>query len=280
MDSSNSTALEKGKAQEPSIRVYNRDARPTLIYLPGVHGDWTLVTGFRRAVGTEVCFVEITYPRTVDASLDDYAAAIEGALTRERIQEGWLLGESFGSQVVWEILRRGNFQANGVILAGGFGRHPAPWMASAAMLLTGRSTKGVLNFGLQIYALFARFRFRRSPETLASIREFVARRTGEDWKAMRHRFELVAQNDPRPAVRSASLPIYALTGFFDPIVPWAAARRALLKDCPRLKEHRVIWPADHNVLGTAPAAAAKQILSWIKQPGPGRHRPVEGLCPH
>jgi hypothetical protein len=36
------------------IRIHNPGAAPTLIYLPGLHGDWTLVRSFRRALAERV----------------------------------------------------------------------------------------------------------------------------------------------------------------------------------------------------------------------------------
>ena len=30
------------------LRIYGDDSLPTLIYLPGLHGDWTLIGGFRK----------------------------------------------------------------------------------------------------------------------------------------------------------------------------------------------------------------------------------------
>src|SRR5205823_577969 len=86
-----------------------------------------LIGGFRKALGNRVRFVEVTYPRTLTWSLDDYAEAVEKSLSEQGISSGWLLGESFGSQVVWPILTRGRFQVQGVILAGGFARHPIMW---------------------------------------------------------------------------------------------------------------------------------------------------------
>src|ERR1035437_8465335 len=111
-------------AEQLEVRIYGDAALPTLIYLPGLHGDWTLVGSFRRAVSGRVCFVEMTYPRTLAWSLEDYAEAIETALAERGIVRGWLLGESFGSQVVWPLIARKRFQIEGVILAGGFLRHP------------------------------------------------------------------------------------------------------------------------------------------------------------
>ena len=54
-----------------------------------------------------------------------------------------------------------------------------------------------------------------------------------------------------------------MTGFWDPIVPWYPARRWLQHNCPAFQAHHVIWQADHNVLGTAPRAAATQVLKWM-----------------
>jgi len=58
------------------IRVHGEAGLPTLIYLPGLHGDWLLVTRFRLAVAGRVRFVEFTYPHTVTWSLADFAAAV------------------------------------------------------------------------------------------------------------------------------------------------------------------------------------------------------------
>ncbi len=110
--------------EELQLRIHGDASLPTLIYLPGLHGDWTLVGGFLQALDGRVRFVEITYPRTLDWSLDDYAAAIETALAENGIMSGWLLGESFGSQPLWALVARRKFAAQGVILAGGFVKHP------------------------------------------------------------------------------------------------------------------------------------------------------------
>src|SRR5882672_5109488 len=70
------------EAEQLVMRVHHRGgaATPTLVYLPGLHGDWTLVGRFRRALGGRVSFVEITYPRTLTWSLEDYAEAVETEL--------------------------------------------------------------------------------------------------------------------------------------------------------------------------------------------------------
>ena len=245
------------------IRIHNPAATPTLIYFPGLHGDWTLVRGFRQALGARARFVEMTYPRTLIWSLDDYAAAIEKALAEHGISSGWLLGESFGSQVAWAMLERKRFDANGMVLAGGFLRHPMPHGARLVERLVSRIPVSFVKPILTAYQSIGRFRYRRSPEVLADLAEFVSRRTDLDRRAAEHRLRLVAENDPRRVPQDVTLPVYALTGILDPIVPWPWARRELKRHCPTLREYRVLWRADHTVLASAPRPAAAVVLSWV-----------------
>ena len=250
-------------SEELQLRIHGDNSQPTLVYLPGLHGDWTLVGGFKRALGNRVRFVEITYPRTLTWSLDEYAGAVEKALEERGITRGWLLGESFSSQVVWPMVARGKFQVDGVILAGGFVRHPI----RAGVRFAERQARGVslslltrIMFG---YAKVARFRYRHSPETMANIQEFIERRTELDRQAAVHRLRLIAQSDFCSIAQTTKKPVFAITGVLDPIVPWLFTRHWLRKNCPALREYKILWRADHNVLGTAPDSAAEQIVRWI-----------------
>lgn len=252
-------------AEELQLRIYGDASLPTLIYLPGLHGDWTLVGGFRHALGDRARFVEVTYPRTLTWSLDDYAAAIENALEQHGITSGWLLGESYGSQPLWALVGRGRFSARGVILAGGFVKHPMRWAVRLAEKLTGRISTALFVRIVFGYAKIARFRYRHSPETLATIDEFVVRRTELDRRAAQHRLHLMAQNDPRAVASQTRLPVFGLSGILDPLVPWPFIRRWLKKNCPALRDYRIIRSADHNVLSTAPREAATQVLEWMNQ---------------
>jgi len=248
---------------ELQIRIHGADSMPTLIYLPGLHGDWTLIGPFRRAVAGRVRFVEFMYPRTLTWSLDEYAAAVETALAQNQITRGWLLGESFGSQIVWALAARGKFPAQGIILAGGFVRHPLRWLMRLAVKYSGRLPFSIFVWAMFAFTKFTRFRFRHSPERLADLAEFAARRNRLDAQAATHRVRLVAENDPRPIASATRLPVFYLTGLFDPIVFWPASRRWLKKNCPALRATKIVPAADHPVLNTGAQAAAKQILEWI-----------------
>jgi pimeloyl-ACP methyl ester carboxylesterase len=278
---------------ELQLRIHGDDSLPTLIYLPGLHGDWTLIGGFLQALDGRARFVEITYPRTLDWSLEDYAASIEFALAQKGITSGWLLGESFGSQPLWAMVKhaqfhiqspltpslspsdgervvedrvRGSqFQVRGIILAGGFVKHPMRWAVHLAERLTGRMSNALFVWIIFSYAKIAKFRYRHSPGTLARIGEFVARRTDLDRRAAQHRMHLIAGFDPRPIARQTELPVFGLSGILDPIVPWPLVRRWLKRNCPALRDYKIIKSADHNLLATAPRQSANQVMKWMNQ---------------
>lgn len=296
------------------IRIHGDAGLPALIYLPGIHGDWTLVSSFRECMKPHVRFVEFTYPRTREWSLDDYATAVLDQLAANEIHEGILLGESFGSQVAWAMLARcadgqrvsvlparqvrapagevGQdgpthvglsrrppaatlpqhdrnvalpFCATMLILAGGFVRYPFMPLVDFARLVWKVTPASVVRAFFKGYAIFARWRHRHAPETAAAIKEFVARRTPRDLAAMGHRLKLIRENDPKPVARQVATPVCQLAGFWDPIVWQPAVRSWLRRFCPSYRATRIISFADHNVLGTAPDAAAKVVAEWINR---------------
>ena len=71
--------------EELQIRVFGDASLPTLVYLPGLHGDWTMIPAFRVALNGRVRLVEITYPRTLTWTIPDYARAINQALLSANI---------------------------------------------------------------------------------------------------------------------------------------------------------------------------------------------------
>lgn len=249
------------------IRIHGDASLPVLIYLPGLHGDGTLVTSFRAAVSEKVRFVELDYPRTSTASLEEYAGAVVARLKESGIEGGWLLAESFGSQVAWAVLKRG-FRADGLVLAGGFVRYPFPWGLRRVRSVCGGCSTWPLRALLWCYPRYARLRHRKAPETLASIDEFVRNRMSPgDREAMTHRLDLIAASDPRPVAAATRIPVYSITGFWDPIVFWGPVHRWLKAACPGFRSDRILFLADHNVLATQPVASAGQVLRWMHEAG-------------
>jgi len=260
--------------EELQTRVHGDASLPTLVYLPGLHGDWTAVGGFRRAMSGRVRFVEFTYPRTLAWSLDDYARAVLAALREKGITGGWLLAESFGSQVGWAMLKqieedrcagKETFKADGLILAGGFVRHPfmlGVWLAEA--LLWTVAPLFVLPFAWMYGAVMA-LRLCREPERLGEVREFVRRRTWRDLLAWAWRVDLIRRNDPRPIARAVTMPVYYLSGLVEVIVPWGPVRWWLRRNCPGLRDMRLIF-SDHAILPTTPRKCARHVAEWMRLP--------------
>lgn len=251
------------RLDEFEVRIHESPGAPTLVYLPGLHGNWTLIGNFRRALKGRVRLVETCYPPNLEWGLDDFARAFERTMAAKGVRSGWLLAESFGSQIAWPILQRNEFKVEGLILAGGFVRHPLGRAVHLAEAIAGKVSLTLLIQTLFGYAWISRFRFRNSPDTLHGIEEFIARLTEQERQAAKHRLHLVAGSAPLEIARATRVPVFALTGLFDPVVPWFLVRPWLRRHCAALKDYRVIWQADHNVLGTAPQRAADLVMRWI-----------------
>ncbi len=262
-------------AEELQIRIFGDPSLPTLVYLPGLHGDWTMIPAFRVALNNRIRFVEITYPRLLTCTIPDHARAISQALLDAGITHGWLLGESFGSQYAWELKNLDDqaaasgsqqtaFKVEGIILAAGFVKHPLKHGPKLLQHL-GHATRNW--FRLLLFKIEARcivLQHRKIPEAVAGAHEFVARRTPLDLQAMRYRLSLLENYDPRPIARRTTIPIHYLAGSVDPLIPWPIVRRWLRKNCPGYRGGKTFWLSHHNVLLCAATSCANQIAHWIQ----------------
>jgi pimeloyl-ACP methyl ester carboxylesterase len=219
------------------------------------------------ALGERVRFVEFTYPRTLTWTVEDHARAVLDRLSAHGIREGWILAESFSSVVTWAILERAaaaGFTVKGVVLSGGFVRYPYPFIVRMTRAVNRVLPLWLIKVFCWIYGRYAVLRHRQAPETLEGVAEFVRRRCEEaDRQAICHRYDVILQSDARRLVQNANVPVYQICGLVDPVVPWLPVRRWLKRHCQACKGWRLIWRADHNVLGTAPRAAAEQVVSWM-----------------
>lgn len=242
------------------------DAEP-LLYLPGLHGDWTLVGGFHRAVRGRCRFGGFTYPRREDWTLDDYARDLGAALEEAGVRSGWLLAESFGSQVAWAMVRMGEsrFRVRGIILAGGFVRHP--WIGGVHLVrwILDRMPAWMLRGFLRAWRAYTLLRSRGNPGLQAAVESFVARRNHADRRAVIRRLDLIAGTDFRGVAAVAEVPVWHLTGFWDPIVPWPLVAPWLRRWCVGWRGERVILRADHTVLVVAPETSAETALGWLHE---------------
>ncbi len=259
------------------LRVHGAAGQPTLIHLPGLHGDWTLLAPFRHALNRRARFVETAYPHAPGWQLADYAAAIESVLLEHSITSGWLLGESFSSQIAWAFLERqqhaGNaarFRIDGLILVGGFVRHPWPWGVRLAHAASRRASVRFIRRACTFYARTMSKRFGHCSGADDEFAQFIENRASDpDRHAITRRYLLIAGNHPAATARATRLPVFHLSGAWDPIVPWWRVRPWLRQHCPGYRGSRIIWSGDHNILLSAPEKSAEQILAWVKETGGG-----------
>jgi pimeloyl-ACP methyl ester carboxylesterase len=274
MGSGRSCAIQDGPGLQ--VRIHGDAERPTLLHLPGLHGDWTLLGPFRKELAGRARLIETTYPRQTSWSLADYARAISGALVERGVTCCWILGESFSSQVAWELLAQQallgsakGFACEGLILVGGFVRHPWPWGVRWAHRASCRVPTWLLKGACASYGWLVHRRWPR-PEERAELEEFVARRIAPaDRPALNARYSLIAKNDPSETARRTTLPVFQLSGAMDPLVPWWQVRPWLRRHCPGYVSSRIIWRGGHNVLLSAPRPSVDQILTWVTTRGGG-----------
>jgi pimeloyl-ACP methyl ester carboxylesterase len=152
----------------------------------------------------------------------------------------------------------------GLILVGGFVRHPWPWAVRFAHSTSGAVPLKLLRHLCKLYGRAARRRYCHCPEVVAEMHEFVERRTIEpDRQVITHRYQIISESDPRPVAGATTLPVHQLTGAWDPIVPWWLIRPWLRRNCPGYRASRIIWSGGHNVLLSAPRKSADQIMDWV-----------------
>ncbi len=233
---------------------------PTVIYLPGLHGDWGLIGAFRRALGERVRFVEFSYSKE-ELSLEALAELVHAELTAKGVTSGWILGQSFGSQVGWALVARG-FAADGVVLAGGFVRHPWPWGAVLFRAILA-APAWLIGPGYRAYTAVCNAAARRGADEARELMAFAENRGPAEWRASAWRLSLIARADPRPVARAFRSPVHYLGGMIDPLVPWPLVTRWLQRECPGYKGEAIIRAADHNVLGSSPRESAERVLAWL-----------------
>lgn len=251
------------------VRVHEGSG-PALVYLPGLHGDWGLIGAFRRALAGRVRFVEFSYPPGADWTLDEYAAAVAAELGERGFSSGWVLGQSFGSQVAWALSRRKDFRFEGLILAGGFVRHPWAWGARFMRAVLSRVPAAAMRWPMRVWVEAGALFMRRDPVGVSELRDFVMKRSGADWAAAARRLTLVVGSRPEDAARALTCPVYYLGGFVDPLVPWPLVRSWLRRHCPSYKGGRILLRAGHNVLGSAPTESARLVLEWLGRDFPNK----------
>lgn len=242
-----------------------------IIILPGLHGDCSHLTSFLQEFNTsQVITVKYLSSKRNKNTIEEYADSLFCALSIINAREGFIIAESFGSQVAWrflELLKKNTapftFQVKALILAGGFLSHPFPRLVRLFSYLYGKARVSWLNLAFRAYFGFVSKATgaKKLPNTF-----FEERSSLQDQKALISRMELM-QNDFRKIAENIRCNVYLLVGFWDVIaVPWPLNYFYLNKYCPKFeaKWDYCFW-GDHAVLYSEPKKSASIIKNWIKR---------------
>lgn len=242
------------------VQIQGPPDLPTLVYLPGMHGHWSFAHALRKKLEGKVRLVELAYPSVVTWSVTDYARSALNALDEAGITRAWILAESFGSQIAWELTAQNDAIVwDGLILDGGFIKHPLPWGARFLAWALHRAPKTTGGFLGLVAVPFMRKILKGVPREDRKRFPFNNRNRA----AMVARLHLIATHDPRPAALNTTIPVYAMAGFWDILVPMPLVFRWLSKNCSTLRDSRILWFADHATIMSSPESTAKLVLKWM-----------------
>ena len=245
-----------------------RHAMPVL-YLPGVHGDWTPQAAAGRHFRRSFYLIETAYPRVETWSIDDYAQAVDDLLDRLGIESAHVVGESFGSLVGWQFGVRRPDRIRSFTLLGGFTRPPRMRIAAAAAATLKSLPTHVLESAIDSYvAAKAVTRQSRQPIDLGTVDASVypATRTTRGRLATANRMQIIQSADFRGRLQEIRFPVRYIGGAFDFIVPVRREIATLLKHLPPHCDFQsaLLPRAAHMTIASHPEQTVAQITSWIQ----------------
>lgn len=248
------------------FRISGPAEAPAVIYVPGIHGDWTPLWRIREMLNRNFRLIELAYPHAAaNWTLEDYVARLRAALDRLELGGVHLLAESFGSLVGWGFCCRHPERVKTLMIAGGFCSTPGRALVAlgdaALRLFPARLLDRVVDLYL-VYLVrrgFPADAFRRREDF------FPATRTPRGWAATHNRLRIIRDTDVRERLCELRLPVLYFGGARDVIVPVrreiATIERRLHPQCGF---HSVLYPqAPHAIIPARAKGVAGLIADWV-----------------
>lgn len=245
-------------------QVSGDSAAPPLVYLPGVHGDWTIFERLRPLLNAHFRVIEITYPRRTDWKIEDFGSGLAKVLDELEVGAVHLLGESFGSLVCWEFGLSRPKRVRSFTLAGGFCQSPPTLMVDAARWGLSILPSPIFEFGIDTYVGYRGKRGEKREALGPEALPYPATRTTEGRLATVNRMQIIRRTDVRPRLGEVRFPVSYLGGSADGVVP-VQREVQTLKDrlAPECRFHSFLVPgAPHIILASHPVDSARHILDW------------------
>lgn len=248
-----------------AYRVTGDAGAPPLVYLPGVHGDWTPLAQARGPLSQRFRLIEVAYPRHPEWDFEHYVEALSDLFDSLKTGPVHVAAESFGSLVGWEFALREAERIRSMILVGGFTQSPGYRVNFARRGLQLLPSK-VLETGIDAYVAL-RGRHRVIPEMAGDTRPYAAVRTPKGRLATARRFELIRSADYVPILPDIAFPVRYIGGAADRVVPVKREIELLETHLPPPSgfESHLIPDAPHMIIASHPEVTVRRITEWIRR---------------
>jgi aminoacrylate hydrolase len=236
---------------------------PPILYLPGVHGDWTPQVRARSILSRDFHFVETAYPRIENWSIDDYARALKEMLDGLGIESAHIVGESFGSLVAWQFGIANPDRVRSFTLVGGFSRPPRFRVAAAAALKA--LPNNLLESAIDVYVAGKSAAGERR-ETFESG-AYPATRTPRGRRATANRMTIIQESDFRDQLKQIKFPVRYLGGARDIVVPVRREIATLLAHLPPHCDFQseLVAGAAHAIIASHPEETVEHMSRWVRE---------------
>ena len=245
-------------------RISGEASSPTLLYLPGVHGDWTPQAAAAPILAEHFRLIETAYPKNPAWALSEFVAAVVRLLDRLKIPSTHLAAESFGSLVGQQFALEHPERVQSLTIVGGFTRAPDARMIRLTRLGLERLPTRLFEGGVDVYVALRRNRGALHPTPHQVDLPYDAVRTEAGRRATVRRFEIIGQTDLRPRLHELQLPVRYLGGEHDLIVPTKreiATLEELLPDSAAFESH-LIAKGPHMIIASHAEETVKRIVEW------------------
>lgn len=252
-------------ASELVYQVSGPTDAPAIVYLPGVHGDWTPNEAARMHLTRGARLVEVAYPRREEWALGDFAASLVRLLDRLDIGSAHLVGESFGSLVAWEAGLTQPDRVSSLLLVGGFVQPPPFRVAtSAKWFLRGLPTPA-LEMGIDAYVHYKSRKGERRLGKSEGVSPYAASRTRGGKRATANRMAIIERSDFRERLSRVPHPVRYIGGSNDTVIPVARELSTLRQHLPAHTtfESQLIDGAPHAIIVSHPEITTGALTRWV-----------------
>lgn len=256
------------------VQEGGRADAPPLVYVPGIHGDWTPLRRSRGLFHRRARLIEVAYPRQSRWRLRDYAESMDRMMNRLNLKSAHFAVESFGSLVGWQYLLTRPERVRSIVVVGGFTHSPGKPKVFLAQLGLRSISPELFEKGMEWYcSRLLHSSNAQAVERGVDRREldpatlYPAARTPDGWRTIISRLSLIQNADFRPYLNRVRTPVRYLGGASDMVVPVHREVRTLWSGLtPRCRFASALVPdAPHMVIASHPRGSTERICDWIEQ---------------